>query len=148
MKKLSISIFLMFLCFRVSAQCPPAGDIILTSQAEVNNFQTLYGSCPNLVVNGDLVIIGADISSLLPLAGLKGVTGDLFIEDAEELTTPHLVGDTADGMHGRAGVGEGDGEVVDLEERRGRLGVSHGWLLRSGRWRRAGRRRGGWRRAR
>ena len=87
MKKLSISIFLMFLCFRVSAQCPPAGDIILTSQAEVNNFQTLYGSCPNLVVNGDLVINGADISSLLPLAGLKGVTGDLFIEDAEELTT-------------------------------------------------------------
>ncbi|WP_159470169.1 T9SS type A sorting domain-containing protein [Dyadobacter sp. 3J3] len=86
MKKFSIIILLISVCFRVSAQCPPAGNITLSSQAEVNNFQTLYGSCTNLVVNGDLTITGSDISSLLPLAGLKEVTGYMSIEDAEELT--------------------------------------------------------------
>ena len=50
------------------------GNITLSSQAEVDTF-----SCQ--IVNGDLIISGADISDLSPIVSLQKVTGHLIIDN-------------------------------------------------------------------
>jgi len=55
------------------------GDIILSSQAELNDFEIQY-------VNGDLTISGPDIVDLSPLSALASVKGALIITENPLLT--------------------------------------------------------------
>ncbi|MFC1740057.1 proprotein convertase P-domain-containing protein [Pseudomonadota bacterium] len=64
-----------------------ATDITLSSQLDVDNFQTTYGGggvCD--AIAGDLKVSGADITSLAPLSALSMVNGDLDIRDNGNLT--------------------------------------------------------------
>ncbi|GEQ85607.1 hypothetical protein ULMS_11150 [Patiriisocius marinistellae] len=63
--------------------CPP-GVISLSSQAEVNEFQSTYPNCTSLVEG--LTISGQDITNLLPLNQITQV-GDLTIEQNFNLTS-------------------------------------------------------------
>ncbi len=62
------------------SECP-AGDIILTTQAEVDSFAQAYPNCTNL--NGSLKIMPAsenDINSLNALSNVVGIAGDLDVD--------------------------------------------------------------------
>lgn len=65
----------------LTAQVCPGGTIILSSQADVDNFPQ---NCT--IVNGDLIIEGADIVDLSPLTNIEEVTGSLVIRDNPMLT--------------------------------------------------------------
>jgi hypothetical protein len=54
------------------------GDVILSSQKEINNFDRQY-------VDGDLIISGDDVSDLSPLAGLTRLQGSLIIKNNPKL---------------------------------------------------------------
>ena len=69
---------LVFSSTVMAADCNSA-DISLTSQDQVNNFETTYGPCDH--VTGDLTIEGADISHLDGLMALIGVAGTLNIKN-------------------------------------------------------------------
>ena len=69
---------IMFLIANANAQVYN-GNIILTSQAQVDNFN--YES-----VNGDLTIFGGDITNLSGLSGLSSVAGILSIENNPSLS--------------------------------------------------------------
>jgi len=72
------SLFLIISVFKVNAQCPP-GDVVLNSQAQVNQFIIDYPNCT--VINGNLTIRGADIVNLNGLDNLVEVTGYLGVYD-------------------------------------------------------------------
>ncbi len=55
------------------------GDVVISSQYELNNFEIQY-------VNGDLTISGTDIVDLSPLASLTSVKGALIISENPLLT--------------------------------------------------------------
>lgn len=87
MKKLYC--FVAFLLpFSSFAQCP-AGDVVLTTQDEVNSFPTDHPGCVTLPQN--LSIIGQpltpDITDLSPLAVITGVGGGIYIQTVEGLAT-------------------------------------------------------------
>ena len=77
MKKLSfIAVILIFSFVSISAQpCPDS--LYLTSQAQVDSFQILYPNCTE--IEGDVVIIGDDITNLNGLNELTSVGGGLLI---------------------------------------------------------------------
>ena len=79
MIKLSLSGIFCLLTLISAAQCPASGDIILTTQSEITDFNTAYSSCANLVIDGSLTISGDDILDLSPLSIIKGVNGSLTI---------------------------------------------------------------------
>src|SRR5690606_1508622 len=81
LKKLGISIFFLFFTLGLKAQCPP-GDVILTSQTEVDAFATNHPNCTE--VSGTLTIQGAN--NLTPLSNLTSVGGDLYIISNSSLT--------------------------------------------------------------
>jgi hypothetical protein len=54
------------------------GDVLLSSQQEINNFDRQY-------VEGDLVISGQDVTDLSPLAGLTSLQGSLIIKNNPNL---------------------------------------------------------------
>ncbi|MBL7825361.1 MAG: T9SS type A sorting domain-containing protein [Saprospiraceae bacterium] len=86
MMKQSILLFLALASFtRSTGQC--FGDIHLTSQAQVDQFQTTYPDCDSLI-NGSLHIgPSTDISNLNGLAGLRYVENNIHIVDNSVLTT-------------------------------------------------------------
>ncbi|WP_299364708.1 T9SS type A sorting domain-containing protein [Winogradskyella sp.] len=49
----------------------PDDNVVLTSQAEVDNFMNLYPNCDS--ISGFLVIVGSDIEDLSPLSSLNSV---------------------------------------------------------------------------
>jgi hypothetical protein len=63
----------------LNAQC---NDVTLSSQADVNSFQTTYGGCT--VISGTLTIRGNDISNLSPLSQITSV-GALYVTDCSQL---------------------------------------------------------------
>src|SRR5690606_9592043 len=76
LKKLGVSILFLFFTLGLKAQCPP-GDVILTSQTEVDDFATNHPNCTE--ISGDLYIYGNDITDLSPLSNLTSVGGNLNI---------------------------------------------------------------------
>lgn len=54
--------------------CPP-GDVIFTTQTEVNNFLAQYPNCTQ--INGNLTIEGWDVTNLSNLGSLNSITGNL-----------------------------------------------------------------------
>ncbi|WP_298760311.1 T9SS type A sorting domain-containing protein [uncultured Psychroserpens sp.] len=70
----------------VETQCPecPTEPLILSSQALVNDFQTIYPNCTEL--DFDLLISGDDITDLNPLSNLSSVRS-LHIIDNLQLTS-------------------------------------------------------------
>ena len=79
---------LLFLVMALSApasaqDCVPA-DITLTSQSDVDNFQSNHGPCDRVAT--DLSIIGADIFNLDGLSAITSVGGDLLINGNAALT--------------------------------------------------------------
>ncbi len=67
------------------------GNVILTSQAEVDNFAQLYSNCS--IITGDLKIqegVNEVISSLEPLEFLLEIAGDLDVDGTG--TLPNLIG--------------------------------------------------------
>lgn len=65
----------------VAVECP-SGDVVLTTQAEVDAFQI---ECDTIF--GSLIINGIDIDSLTPLSNISCVKGALIVEDTERLFT-------------------------------------------------------------
>src|SRR5690606_5393100 len=61
--------------FTTLPQCP-AGNVTLTSQAEIDDFATDYPNCTE--VSGNLIIQGDNITDLTPLSNLTSVGGHLF----------------------------------------------------------------------
>src|SRR5690554_7141688 len=83
LKKLGISIFFLFFTLGLKAQCP-AGNIIFTTQAQIDAFATNYPNCTE--VSGNLTIQGANITDLTPLSNLTSVGGYLVIYNNSNLT--------------------------------------------------------------
>jgi len=76
MKKIYTLFVALFFVIIVSAQpCPDS--LYLTSQAQVDSFQILYPNCTE--IEGDVVIIGDDITNLNGLNALTSVGGGLLI---------------------------------------------------------------------
>ncbi|SEJ22581.1 Por secretion system C-terminal sorting domain-containing protein [Dyadobacter sp. SG02] len=99
MRKLYFTIALNFLSVCLWAQCPPDGDITLSTQAEVNAFGTSYAGCSNLTIAGDLTIEGADITDLTPLLIIDAVDGDLRVYSCDALSS-------LAGLNGLVSIGE------------------------------------------
>lgn len=74
----------------------PAGDLILRTQQEVNNFPSTYPNCTYIV--GDLTLMGSNITNLNGLAQLNYIGGDLTIRDNNSLTS-------IKGLHNLASLG-------------------------------------------
>ena len=73
------------LSFPLLAEDCSSDDITLTSQAQVNSFKAVYGSCDFVV--GNLIIKENAFSNLAGLNGLTGVGGNLGIQDISALTS-------------------------------------------------------------
>ncbi len=88
MKKIiQLTVFLL-VTWSSHAQCP-VGDVVLTSQTEVNAFGTTYAGCT--VIDGSLQIgttdvPGTDISDLSPLSAITTITSGLTISHNLQLT--------------------------------------------------------------
>src|SRR5690554_5107198 len=83
LKKLGISIFFLFFTLGLKAQCL-AGNIIFTTQEQIDAFATNYPNCTE--VSGNLTIQGANITDLTPLSNLTSVGGYLVIYNNSNLT--------------------------------------------------------------
>ncbi|WP_435579200.1 hypothetical protein, partial [Gilvibacter sp.] len=73
----------------VCGGCPP-GSVVLTTQAEVDNFAVMYPGCTT--INGSLRIDGPDIVDLTPLASLTTIEdgpflGNLIIQNCTSLAS-------------------------------------------------------------
>jgi hypothetical protein len=92
--------FLAICPMTVRGQCPPAGDIVLSTQAEVNSFIAAYPTCA--VIDGSLQIgqlfSDSDIVNLSGLSALTGIGGNLTI--SHNIALPSL-----NGLNGIAGIG-------------------------------------------
>ena len=78
--QLSVVFFLLFLTGKLQAQCPTPdewGDVILASQAEVDDMAVTYAACTE--IEGFLTIgdfdVPTDITSLAPLSNLTSIGG-------------------------------------------------------------------------
>lgn len=82
MKILSQLFFLSFTCLQLAGQC--TGDLLLTTQAEVNAFPSNYGCS---IIQGSLILGNLSLSSatnimdLSPLSAVTTVTGDLILRN-------------------------------------------------------------------
>jgi len=78
MKKFTIIIFVLIFCqITVSSQPCLPGGITFTNQAQIDSFQTNYPTCTE--IEGDVRIIGDDISNLNGLNVLTSIEGSLII---------------------------------------------------------------------
>ncbi len=85
MKKITTLISLFFTSMVVFAQCPP-GNVVLTTQAQVNQFAVDYPSCT--IINGYLQIgagntttPGSDITNLTSLGNITTINNNLYIQN-------------------------------------------------------------------
>ena len=78
MKNLSLLILILIFCqITVSSQPCLPGGITFTNQAQIDSFQTNYPTCTE--IEGDVRIIGDDISNLNGLSVLTSIWGNLYI---------------------------------------------------------------------
>jgi len=86
MKNLILSIFAILYWWNISAQCPQ-GDIIFSTQQEVDDFAASYPGC--MEVSGNLIIgtsdVSSDIHDLSPFYQITFIEGDLTIADNDSL---------------------------------------------------------------
>ena len=85
-KILSYPILLFLLLLNslfTSAQCP--SELVLSSQEQVDNFLINYPNCT--IINGDVEVIGDNISNLNSFTNLTSVNGDLTIRNCPLLST-------------------------------------------------------------
>src|SRR5690606_39524006 len=80
----------IFLTFYSRGQCS-AGDLVLSSQQQVNDFATVYKNCTTIPGN---VMIGTpygltDIHDLSPLAGIRSIGGYLNISNNPDHASLH-----------------------------------------------------------
>ena len=66
------------------AQCGPSGNLVLHSQADIDNFIAQYGNCTE--IKNNLVINGMDITNLDGLHQIKKINGFLFLYGLVSLT--------------------------------------------------------------
>lgn len=84
------SLLLVFACLFISnkllAQCP-MGNVVLTTQAEVNAFGANYPNCKQITGNLDIGVNSGttDITNLSPLSNINSVTGNLYINNTQKL---------------------------------------------------------------
>ncbi len=83
MKQFLLSIAFLLFTFVGFGQCPP-GDVVLSSQSDVDDFTNLYPNCTD--INGSLRILGTNISSLAPLSVISSIGNGLFISNSNSLT--------------------------------------------------------------
>jgi len=76
MKKTTFTLLLSFACCWLAAQCP-TGDIIFSTQGQIDSFQINYPGCER--ITGKVTISGADISSLQSLSTIDSIKGSLRI---------------------------------------------------------------------
>lgn len=70
-------IFLTFFtCVNINAQCP-AGDIVLITQSDIDNFIANYPNCAT--INGNLEIKGDGINDISGLSSLRVINGELKV---------------------------------------------------------------------
>jgi len=77
-KEIIIGIILLMIPFLGKAQCP-SGDILLETQAQVDQFVSDYPNCAS--ISGSLRIEGEDITNLTFLKSIESVGGQLLIEN-------------------------------------------------------------------
>src|SRR5690606_10672792 len=75
-------LFSFLLTSVVWAQCPP-GNIIFTTQAQVDAFAVDFPNCTE--IGGSLDISGSDITDLSPLQNLTQIGGSLTIDHNDQL---------------------------------------------------------------
>ena len=105
MKKLTI-LFLILLVISAtgfSQGCLPEG-ITFTSQQQIDNFQTDYPNCT--MIEGDVIILNADISNLDGLSVLTEIGGKLII-DSTQLTS-------LQGLNALTSIGDGFSIVYNM----------------------------------
>lgn len=84
-KNAIIAIFIILLAFfNANAQCPP-GDVVLKSQAQVDQFLIDWPNCSQ--ISGYLTIEGPDINNLTPLSNLTTVENYLRIYTNHSLSS-------------------------------------------------------------
>ena len=74
MKKLAVTIIIIFIQVILFGQCPP-GDLMFTSQSQINDFGASYPNCHEF--DGSIIISGSGITNLNGLSGLTSIAGDL-----------------------------------------------------------------------
>ena len=62
----------------------PLGDVLLTTDAEIQNFQTFFPNCA--VLEGDVTIEGTGITDLGDFSGLTEVQGELVLSELSVMT--------------------------------------------------------------
>jgi hypothetical protein len=72
----------------IISPCLPYGDYYISSQADIDNFQTIYPNCTDL--NGNMTIEGNNITNLSGINMVNSVSNSLTIEDCDSLI--NLVG--------------------------------------------------------
>lgn len=82
MKKLVFSCCILFLSIIANAQCP-LGDLVLSSQADIDNFPVNYPSCTSTPYS--ITIDGGDISNVFALSSLRSIAGNLIIKNTTSL---------------------------------------------------------------
>lgn len=99
LKSALLALSLLFVAFMANAQCPP-GNIILDTQAKVNNFLTNYPNCTEIAGNLQIGInVGtSDITDITPLVNLTRVANRLNIWHNSILPSLH-------GLHNITSVG-------------------------------------------
>jgi len=70
----------------------PIGDLVVSSQADIDSFGTLYQNClgitlNNLTVGQSPIIVDSNITSLTPLQKITSLTGSLTVRKNPGLTT-------------------------------------------------------------
>ena len=70
-------IIFLFIGKLLFSQCP-VGDVLLSTQAEVNQFVNNYPSCT--IISGNLIIDGNNITDISGIVNLQEIKGDLFVQ--------------------------------------------------------------------
>ncbi len=76
-KRLPLIILVFVIQIQIFSQsCLPDG-ITFSTQSEINSFQTNYPNCT--AIEGNVIILGTDISNLNGLSVLTNIEGDLSV---------------------------------------------------------------------
>lgn len=85
MKATTFTLVLLLSCCQwLAAQCP-TGDIIFSTQGQIDNFQLNYPGCTNIL--GNVTIQGTDITNLNGLLGIDSIGKNLYIQSNISLTS-------------------------------------------------------------
>jgi hypothetical protein len=85
MKKLTLIIFVLFLCQITASSQPCPDSLYITSQAQIDSFQINYPGCTE--IEGDVEISGDDIMNLYGLSVLTSIGGYIDIWENHALTS-------------------------------------------------------------